>query len=188
MQGDLAERAQIYRDILKKIEAIYGTEADYHPITADALTLVTEPPRLNTETHIRAGHKNLLARWWYRRKLWFTDLYVNWAMKTNRTKNDFNLAIYKTLLVATCDYRKYDDALRMVIAGTPKMGTELKAYFNELHQQRKIAYGTFTTNRALMTCLVFERYGKQVHFIDGADGGYTRAAKQFKEQLKTFTA
>ncbi len=186
-KGEILERATTYRTVLETIEAIYGSEADYHPITADALHLVTETPRLNTETYIRAGHKNYLARFWYRRKLWFTDLYVNWAMKANRTQNDFNLAVYKTLLVATCDYRKYDDALRMVIAGTTAMSTELTVYLENLHQQGKIAYGTFITDRALMTCLVFERYGKQVHFIDGADGGYTMAAKGFKEQLKTNT-
>jgi len=26
--------------------------------------------------------------------------------------------------------------------------------------------------------------GRQVHFVDGADGGYTLAAKELKQQLK----
>jgi len=35
----------------------------------------------------------------------------------------------------------------------------------------------------LMTCLVFERHGQQVHFVDGADGGYAAAAKEMKKRL-----
>jgi hypothetical protein len=35
-----------------------------------------------------------------------------------------------------------------------------------------------------MTCLVFERGGQQVHFVDGADGGYALAAKDMKQRMK----
>jgi hypothetical protein len=44
-------------------------------------------------------------------------------------------------------------------------------------------YGLHTSKTALMTCLVFDRFGKQVHFVDGSNGGYTLAAKQLKTQL-----
>ncbi|PIR45302.1 MAG: hypothetical protein COV10_00240 [Candidatus Vogelbacteria bacterium CG10_big_fil_rev_8_21_14_0_10_51_16] len=190
--GDIKERAARYCDILAEIERIYGSEADYHPITVKHLTLVTQPPKLNTETYIRAGRKSGrkgdLERFWYRTKIWLTDLYVNLAMRTPFSKNDFNLSVYKNLLVATCDFRKYDDALRMILAGTPAQRRELEEYLEELHRDGTLAYGTFATDRALMTCLVFERYGKQVHFIDGADGGYTRASKPFKERLKKLSA
>jgi uncharacterized protein YneF (UPF0154 family) len=40
------------------------------------------------------------------------------------------------------------------------------------------------TNRALMTCLVFDYAGRHLHYIDGADGGLFLAAKQFKQRLK----
>ena len=35
----------------------------------------------------------------------------------------------------------------------------------------------------LVTCVVFERLGRQIHFIDGAGGGYTRAAHAMKRRL-----
>jgi hypothetical protein len=38
-------------------------------------------------------------------------------------------------------------------------------------------------DRALLTCIVFDRMGRQVHFVDGADGGYARAATALKEQI-----
>jgi hypothetical protein len=36
-----------------------------------------------------------------------------------------------------------------------------------------------------MTCLVFERNGRQVHFVDGADGGYAIAAKSMKQRINS---
>jgi hypothetical protein len=36
-----------------------------------------------------------------------------------------------------------------------------------------------------MTCLVFERNGRQVHFVDGADGGYAVAAKAMKRRINS---
>jgi hypothetical protein len=35
-----------------------------------------------------------------------------------------------------------------------------------------------------MTCLVFNRHGGHVHFVDGAQGGYAMAAAQMKAQQK----
>lgn len=181
---DLAEAAQVYREVMEKVEACYGNEADYHPVTVEGLHLITETPRLNTETHIRAGDKNWLGRFWYRTKILLTDIYFNWAMKTSRTNNDFNLMIYKNLLVATCDYRKFDDTLRMVISGTKEARVNVIALLEKLHQEDKLVYGIDIATSSRMTCLVFERYGKQVHFIDGANGGYTMASRGFKAQLK----
>jgi len=35
-----------------------------------------------------------------------------------------------------------------------------------------------------MTCLVFQRHGKQIHFVDSSDGGYAIAAKMMKKMIK----
>ncbi|HBU76611.1 MAG TPA: hypothetical protein DEF18_00775 [Muricauda sp.] len=34
-----------------------------------------------------------------------------------------------------------------------------------------------------MTCMVFDRKDRHLHFVDGASGGYALAAKQMKGQL-----
>lgn len=46
-------------------------------------------------------------------------------------------------------------------------------------------YGFHVSDRALMTCLVYEEQGRHIAFIDGADGGYALAAKVLKEKLKS---
>jgi len=81
------------------------------------------------------------------------------------------------------DYKKFDDVLRLVIASTVQQRDELLDYLEEQYQKGKLVYGFHLSDRSLMTCLVFERNGQQVHFIDGADGGYAYAAKALKQRL-----
>ncbi len=182
-----AERSAIYRNVLEKIDLIYGSSEQHHPVAEDNLNLTIMPSKIKTETAIRNIGKGFLIQFLYIVKIALFNLYGRYLMRSQKTLNDYNLSAYKKLLVATSDYRKFDDALRMVIAGTEEMSKELLSLLTKLHSEKKIVYGFFVTDRALVTCLVFERYGKQVHFIDGADGGYTMAARGFKEQLKAIS-
>jgi hypothetical protein len=49
--------------------------------------------------------------------------------------------------------------------------------------RRELVYGAHVANRAQMTCLVFDHSGRHLHFIDGADGGLSMAAKALKERV-----
>jgi hypothetical protein len=91
---------------------------------------------------------------------------------------------YKDFVVGATDNEKFDDTLRMIISGTRQQGNELRDYLEALHVQGILAYGVHSSSHCLMTCIVFDHFGRQVHFIDGADGGYALAALQMKEQLK----
>ena len=52
-------------------------------------------------------------------------------------------------------------------------------------KQGELNYGIHKSDHAVMTCLVANAVENQhVHFIDGGDGGYTKAATQMKEQMK----
>jgi hypothetical protein len=95
---------------------------------------------------------------------------------------------YIEKLVATSDFRKYDDTLRMVIAGTAAQRADLTSYLEEEYRAGRLAYGVHVTDRALVTCVVFERMGRQVHFVDGADGGYAMAARKLKKRLRAVQA
>ncbi len=84
----------------------------------------------------------------------------------------------------TVDYKKFDDTLRMVISGTTRQRESLTRWLDGRYRAGELVYGLHTSDRAIMTCLVFERMGRQVHFVDGADGGYTLAARAMKKRLQ----
>jgi hypothetical protein len=73
----------------------------------------------------------------------------------------------------------------MIIAGNAAQRERLTRYLEDGYKRGALVYGLHITDRALMTCLVFERMGRQVHFVDGADGGYALAAKAMKERLRS---
>ena len=86
-------------------------------------------------------------------------------------------------MVQRSDYWKYDDTLRFVVDVTPAQKAALIACFDDLEARGEIVYGVHAAAEALMTCVVQDRTDHHVHFIDGGDGGYARAAKQLKAKL-----
>ena len=62
---------------------------------------------------------------------------------------------------------------------------QLAAFLDERYTRGELAWGLHVSDRAVMTCLVVHRMGRQVHFVDGAEGGYTAAAEGFKRRFKS---
>ncbi len=59
-------------------------------------------------------------------------------------------------------------------------GKEGGRIYREVVAKVREFYGA---DRAQMTCLVFDYSGRHLHFIDGADGGLSMAAKALKERV-----
>ena len=90
---------------------------------------------------------------------------------------------YKEMFIHATDHEKFDDALRMTISGTEAQRDALVKYLHGKYVRGQLVYGTHVASHALVTCIVFDYFGQQVHFVDSADGGYALAAKQLKAQL-----
>ena len=83
------------------------------------------------------------------------------------------------------DHRKFDDMLGMVLECSKEQVAEIQKYLDEEYEKGTIFYGTYLSEKALMTCYVANmELGQHIHFIDGGDGGYAMAAKQLKGQIK----
>jgi hypothetical protein len=137
------------------------------------------------ETKIRTPES-----WWQRMvyclEIWVRNIILKYLVVNEKTTGSgVRWDKYVETLVATSDFRKYDDTLRMVMACTPDQRAALERYLADQHGAGRLAYGLHVTDRALVTCVVFERMGRQVHFVDGADGGYAEAARGLKRRLRT---
>jgi hypothetical protein len=90
-------------------------------------------------------------------------------------------AIYRQQVVENSDFRKYDDALRMIIDCTEDLANELHTRLSEAASRGIVRYGLHRQDAAMMTCFTPSAVrSDHVHFIDGARGGYASAATALK--------
>lgn len=173
--GQAAEAT--YTDVLETIERIYGPDDAHHPISVDHLRL-RAAPATTAEARLRA------RSWRDRLVLIGQGLIGRVLLWRGRPTSETDWARYPHLLRAATDVRKFDGALRMILAGTPDQREALEAWLEEAFVAGRLAWGTHAARAAVLTCLVYERMGRQVHFVDAAGGGYTQAAVGFKARLK----
>lgn len=95
------------------------------------------------------------------------------------------LTNYLKEMATHSDFRKFDDCLRMVIDCSDYEVERIVEMLTQLHEGRVLNFGVAISDTALMTCLVKSiKDGEHIHFVDGAGGGYTLAAKNLKMQVE----
>ena len=185
---DAQTGAVLYRDVMAKVQEIYGTDETSHPITLPALTPALDAKRLGNEAGVRAADRGPFGKWlWIMRARWFVILgwfLMRFGLKTEET----DWSRYKETMVRNTDVRKFNDIYRQILAGNAAQREALDAWLAERYAKRELVYGLHVTDRAHMTCLVFNYSGRHLHFIDGADGGLFLAAKSFKERAAKLIA
>jgi hypothetical protein len=96
---------------------------------------------------------------------------------------EFVPGVYLKQLVANSDFRKYDDALRMIIDCTPELAEEIERRLADAERDGTIRFGLHRQQAAMMTCFApFPTHSDHMHFVDGASGGYALAAAALKGQ------
>jgi hypothetical protein len=91
----------------------------------------------------------------------------------------FDAALYASDVAANADFRKFDDGLRMTLDCSPAFADALEARLAVAEDFAN--WGAFRQEAAQLTCFVPSITERgHVHFVDGAGGGYTMAAKAMK--------
>lgn len=89
--------------------------------------------------------------------------------------------VYLKQLVGNSDFRKYDDALRMIIDCTPELAEEIERKLTTAARAGIVRFGLHRQKAAMMTCFApFPTHSDHMHFVDGASGGYALAAAALK--------
>jgi hypothetical protein len=181
---DPGAAAALYREVIAKVHEIYGSDEACHPLTPPALQLAPtlNARQLGNEVGVRAADRGRFGKWlWLMRVRWLVVLgwfLMRFGLRTQET----DWSRYKETLYRNTDVRKFNDIYRQILAGDAAQREALDAWLAERYAKRELVYGLHVTDRAHMTCLVFNYSGRHLHFIDGADGGLFLAAKQFKER------
>lgn len=178
-------RQQVLSDLLRFLTACYGDETQCHPIQTKQM----RKGRLNTllrEIRIRSTGRTWLTRLELVLKISLEIAFMRTVqfLRLPVRVHWIDLLHIDELNVISSDFRKFDGSLKMVMSGNETSRLQLMNYLEQQYQQGQLYYGLHVSNRAVLTCLMHIKSCGEVHFVDGADGGYAMAAKQLKQQLR----
>ena len=179
---------KIYREIINKVNEIYGDESSSRPIYVEGMHTTFKNSMLKYETGVRTYGKNFIQSFLYKIKMRVQLLLGRIVMANEIKTGDIDWGQYRNIAVGNADYRKFDGILREVLSGNADQRRILTQYLEDRYQKGECVYGLHVSDSALITCMINNRTTEHFHFIDGAGGGYAMAATMMKQQLKDQSA
>ncbi len=181
---EIKKQSLIFNQLLTKIGEIFGSENDYRPLAENNLSFTYNLTNLKREALVYSGGIKNVRYYLLLGRMLIDAVVVNMSMrwKIPIKVKGYEVRRFAEHQVTSSDCKKYDGTLKMVISGNTKECEQLTSYLENLKERGEITYGIFSADRAVMTCIVHDSSGREVHFIDTADGGYAMAAKMIKEQ------
>jgi hypothetical protein len=76
-----------------------------------------------------------------------------------------------------------DGRINTVISGLNKQHNILEEFLEEMERSGEISFGMHRSKESIMSCYVRDRKDQHIHFVDGGDGGYTKAAGLLKSKF-----
>lgn len=168
------KQAEIYHKVILQMNNIFGKYEERQPISRRKLKLDLRLPKIRREMYARLGKYDFV----YLITNWFYTVLGNLWFKLSPTGKDYLQEISQlshTLMV--------DGTVNCIISGTTEKIDQLIEYLDKLEAQSEMTYGIHITHASIMSCYVENRSQKHVHFIDGTEGGFTKAAEMFKAKL-----
>jgi hypothetical protein len=167
------KQSEAFKKVIDLLDNIYGDSQKRKPITIAKLKLKATLKKIGTEMRVKLGGYRPL----YLIKTWLTTLLGTLYFRTKPGKT------YLMQLVDMSDTLVIDGKINTVISGTAKQREELEAALNELESAGYIRYGLYVSQESVMSCYVRAMDQNHIHFVDGSEGGYTRAAGILKKKL-----
>jgi hypothetical protein len=177
---------RLVRDFLGDLERIAGTEREHHPLRMEAHRRAFNSRRLNVEVAVKVGSTRGFRAFATRQAIRFQIIWVMLAtaLRLRAFQGKKDLSRTKQDNIASSDFRKYDNAVKMILAVSRESRRALQETLEIARARGDIFYGLHVSDRATITCLMHTETGGEVHFVDAADGGYAIAAKQLKAQIQ----
>ncbi|MFB9151700.1 DUF3095 domain-containing protein [Roseovarius ramblicola] len=175
--------AVVFSDIASRVLSIArNLMREGHPVDENGPGVRWPPIGAALETYARRGGGTLRAA---RRKT-LLESFVAWTLiKTGLVIGGFDARRYRRMVGNNADFRKFEDGLKMTLDCDPATEKRLRSLLVKGSEAGIIRYGIHTQSEAMMTCIVPSILAdNHVHFVDGASGGYTKAAQTMKGPMK----
>jgi hypothetical protein len=169
-----------FRAAVAEILALLGEPAETHPVPPEGAASAFLSPGLRLEalTSRRSGPV------WRRLLAVAAHNVFGWTLfRTGVKLGAFDPVIYRRFTSENADCRKFGDGLLLTLDCDAALDARLVNCLDGHVRTGALRYGLHRQRSALMTCIVptYADHG-HVHFIDGAEGGYTAAAAHLKHR------
>ena len=181
-RGNDARFAPLINEIVKSSLAVASSE---RPVTLMSLRPGNPGKAIALETRVKkaSGLSQAKARIAAIRGYCIAIVLHVFKLRVGR----FDAATYASELVANADFRKFDDGLRMTLDCSLEFADALEARLAAA--DAFVHWGLFRQGAAQVTCFVpSATESGHVHFVDGAGGGYTMAAKAMKTRREALAS
>lgn len=167
-----------------RIIAVFDQDPRHgHPVPVDGPAFTWPPAGLSLGARATRGRGSLALRTLvigaHTLALYLADLVANRLLRGR-------LMAYRRTVAVHTDFRKFDDALRLTVDCTAAQAAAVERLLQDALAAGIARYGLHRQDEALMTCFVPSGApDEHLHFLDGADGGYARAARNMKAVTPT---
>ncbi|MEP7143119.1 MAG: DUF3095 domain-containing protein [Ferruginibacter sp.] len=173
---EMTDQSLVFKKVIECLDEIYGAPQIRRPISVSKLKIKTTLAKVRMEMRTRFGAFNM----YYLLKTWGQGLILgSFYFRTKKGK------LYLDQLVQLSDTLIIDGRINTVIAGTSQQRELLEAALNEMETGGEIIYGLYVSKESIMSCYVRNLNDNHVHFVDGSEGGYTKAAGILKNKLRS---
>ncbi|QEM11787.1 DUF3095 domain-containing protein [Mucilaginibacter rubeus] len=170
---DESKQAAVFRKVIGYIDEIYGNPEKRQPISVPKLKLKSTFDRLEREMKVKLGKIKVMELF----KDWVIMLYSYIWFNTKKGKH------YLNRLVEMSDTLVIDGKINTVISGTSAQRKKLQDILVQLENEGELYFGFHVSRESVMSCYVRDLEDGHIHFVDGAEGGYTKAAGFIKRKL-----
>ena len=170
---EVSQQAVVFKKVLEAMEELYGAPEIRQPISVGRLKLKTTFSKLGNEMRARLGKIRFLELL----KTWIVTFYGYIYFSTKKGRD------FLKSLVDMSDTLVIDGRINTVITGNAKQRVALQNLLNVMEANGEIIYGIHISGASIMSCYVRNLDDGHIHFVDGAEGGYTQAARMLKAKL-----
>lgn len=174
LAADGIKQSAAFRQVISHIDEIYGDPEKRRPISISRLRLKGSFTRLGAEIRAKFGKLKVFSLL----QAWLENTVSYFYLRTR------NGQTYLRRLVEMSDTLVIDGKINTVISGTAEQRHLLQEKLNQLEQAGEIVYAFYVSKESVMSCYVRDLRDSHIHFVDGAEGGYTQAAGVLKLKCK----
>ncbi|MFA3919488.1 DUF3095 domain-containing protein [Ruegeria hyattellae] len=173
---------EVFSGVTSRIVAVVETlSRGGHPLPPGGPGVRWPPPGLTLEAHASRAGRSLLRR---KAELLVGNLIAWFFFKSGMKAGEFDPVHYADMVTNNADFRKFDDGLKMTLDCDAATVQTLRQILEEAEGNGILRFGLFEQDEAMTTCFVPSVVrDDHIHLVDGASGGYARAAEQIKSAI-----